>query len=185
MEQGFERAAKSFSSLVGRPVKLGHSHSVMVKNANEYYHAPEEDGLITVLITNIIGAISGKSFLIINEQERVEIVKGIALGGNTQLQDAFLLEIDNILSASVIAALSDALKVEAYGDVPRLERIDASHLKSLMKTEMGESGNYELVVCNTTFAFSHGEKINPRFIWKISRRILESHPAVAVLPVDP
>src|SRR5690349_3093901 len=92
MNSGFTRAANSFGSLVGRPVRITNSASVLIRHDHDFSCFSEEKGDLVVLTTQIIGSISGKSFLIFSDEEAQEIFKSLK-SDNDKLKEAFLLEI--------------------------------------------------------------------------------------------
>lgn len=174
MNTGFERAASSFSKLIGKPVKITTSQSILVKNDYDLSFVSEEQGELYVLITQIIGDVSGKSFLIINQEETNEIYKAINSSvTNISLKEGFLLEIDNIISASVIAEMSNALGIEIYGDVPQLVKVHAKNLQDFMCADVKKDNPSSIIFSNTTFQFEKSERVHPQFIWKISSKIFE------------
>lgn len=175
MGAGFERAAHSFSSLVGKKVKVTRSQSVVVHNESSFPYFTEEHGEVYILITQIIGDVSGKSFLIFNQEESQEIFKAINLPATgTPLKEAFLLEIDNIVSASVISELSNSLNVEVYGDVPKLIVKNAKELASFIRSEIGDEIVSSMIFCSTTFQFDGKDKIHPQFIWNLNSKVFET-----------
>lgn len=177
MSAGFERAAASFSSLIGRKVKVTRSQAILVHNDDSFSHLGDKTGDLYILITQIIGDVSGKSFLIFNNEESQEIFKSINLtSANKALNEAFLLEIDNIISASVISELSNSLNVEVYGDVPKLIVKNAKELATFIRSEVGDENVSSMIFCNTTFQFDGKEKINPQFIWNLNSKIFETIP---------
>jgi chemotaxis protein CheY-P-specific phosphatase CheC len=177
MSTGFQRAASSFSKLVNKNVRIVNAESMLVRRENDFFNAIEEDGDLHVLLTNIIGDIGGKSFLIFNRDECQEIFKAIGTSvTNDALKEAFLLEIDNIISASVIAELSNALQLEIYGDVPRLTKLPAANLREFMQREMQSDEPSSMIFCNATFQFEGGDRVHPQFIWRLSSKIFEKLP---------
>lgn len=174
MNSGFEKAASAFSKLIHRPVTIVSSQSIVQAAGNTFSYLPEERGELYVLITQLIGDVSGRSFLILNEEESKEIFKAIHItSGNPKLNEAFLLEIDNIISASVIAELSNQLKLEIYGDVPQLIKINAPDLHEFLRYETSTEDAASVIFSNTTFKFDGKEKIHPQFIWRLSNKIFE------------
>ena len=136
-----------------------------------------EQGDLYILVTQIIGDISGKSFLIFSSDESKEIFQALKLSiSNDALKEAFLLEIDNIISASVIAELSNALHLEIYGDVPRLVKIHSVELLDFMRREMSSDDPMSTIFCNATFQFDSKESVHPQFIWKLSNKVFEMIP---------
>lgn len=177
MSAGFERAARSFSNLINRKVKVTRCSSVMMQPSKGSQAFAEETGQLYVLVTQIIGDVSGKSFLIFSQDESEEVFKAMNLRkSNEALNEAFLLEIDNIISASVIAELSESLCIEVYGDVPELFRVAASDLKRFVATETGDDNHANVIFCNTTFQFDERESIHPQFVWNLGHRIFDAIP---------
>ncbi|MGC3943077.1 MAG: hypothetical protein QM762_00830 [Chryseolinea sp.] len=178
MGAGFERAARSFSTLVNKNVKITKCNSVKIQPGAGWSAFAEESGHLYVLVTQIIGDVSGKSFLIFNEDESQEIFKAVNLRrSNDALNEAFLMEIDNIISASVIAEMANALSLEIYGDVPSLVRMPASDLRSFVSKELGNDSSTSVIFCNTSFRFDERDTIHPQFVWSLSNRIFDAIPA--------
>jgi chemotaxis protein CheY-P-specific phosphatase CheC len=174
MTQGFSHAATSFSKLINRPVKIVNTQPVLIRRDSSLAHITEEQGELYVLTTQIIGDISGKSLLIFTKEESQEIFKAINTSVSSDfLNEAFLLEIDNIISASVISELSNSLGLEIYGDVPHLTKIQAKELTAFMLREMACDEHSNMIFCNTTFQFDKKEKVHPQFIWKLSSKVFE------------
>src|SRR6478752_2253103 len=91
MNSGFKRAASAFGQLVNRPVKIVNSQSFLIKNEEEISYFSEETGDMRVLVTQIIGDITGKSYLIFNQDEASEIFRALNSSMNNEsLQEAFL-----------------------------------------------------------------------------------------------
>lgn len=177
MNSGFERAAASFSRLVNRSVKIINGQSVLIRQEQDFSSISEEQGDLHILVTQIIGDISGKSFLIFNRDESVEVFKTLSHSVKSDtLNEAFLLELDNIISASVISELSDSLDLEIYGDVPQLVKINAKDLQLFMTKDEKKDDPVSVVFCNTTFQFDKHERVHPQFIWKLSSKIFELIP---------
>lgn len=175
MNTGFMRAAQSFSGLLGRAVRITNSASVLIRHDNDFACFSEEKGDLVVLTTQIIGTISGKSFLILSDEESKEIFKSLK-SGNEYLQEAFLMEIDNIISASVISELSNALRIEVYGDVPNLARIHSRDLQDFMNDEIKKDDPSSMILSNATFHFEKGDRVHPQFIWKLSSKVFDIIP---------
>ncbi len=181
MNTGFERAATSFSRLIGKPVKITSSQSILVRHDYELSCISEEEGDLYILVTQIIGDISGKSFLIFNQDESHEIFRTLNFGGgNKELHEAFLLEIDNIISASVISDLSNSLGIEVYGDVPQLIKIHSCNLQSFMQSEINKDDPSTMIFTNTTFSFQSHDRVHPQFIWKLNSKIFDMIPAAKI-----
>ena len=177
MGAGFERAARSFSALVNKNVKVTKCNSVKIQSGTSWSAFADEAGHLYVLVTQIIGDVSGKSFLIFNEAESQEIFKAVNLRvSNDALNEAFLMEIDNIISASVISEMANSLSIEIYGDVPSLIRMPAHDLKNFVVKELGNDSSSSVIFCNTSFKFDDRDTIHPQFVWSLSNRIFDAIP---------
>lgn len=176
MNSGFTLAADSFSRFIGREVRLASSNSVLVRHDDDFSYISDEDGELYVLVTRIIGNLYGKSYLIFSKQECDDIFKMAGKYTTPQLKEAMLLEIDNIISASVISKLSDALKLNIYGDVPELMRMHSLDLQEFFSDDVTNHDPFSVIFTNTTFRFNHNREIHPQFIWKLSAKIFEQIP---------
>jgi chemotaxis protein CheY-P-specific phosphatase CheC len=175
MNKGFEKAAKSFSTLVNRPLTFSHLNMLMVHHDQEFTYVSGERDNLMVLTTNIIGELSGKSFLILNDQERAEICRLVSPTKelDIKLQEALLLEIDNIISASVIGQLADDLEIEVYGDVPNLQYVKPENIQEFLANGISSENPSSILLCNTTFVLDTHEHIHPKFIWKLSEKVFQ------------
>jgi len=178
LNSGFERAAASFSKLINRSVRIVNTQSLVLRHNDHFSYISEEQGDLHILVTQIIGDVSGKSYLVFNHDECAEIFRALNSNPSAALQDAFLLEIDNIISASVIAELSNALGLEIYGDVPQLLKIQGQDLQEFMRKEVSKDGPSSVIFSNAMFQFDSKDRVHPQFIWKMSSRIFE------FIPVD-
>jgi len=176
LNKGFQRAAESFSKLIGKDVQISSSPALLVTPVSEHAFVSEENGELIVLTTQLMGDIMGKSYLILSEDESKEIFKTVGLQLSDQLKEGFLLEIDNIISATVIAELSNELDLEVYGDVPRIFHINARELQDFMKNSMTSDEAASIIFSNTNFHFESGDHIHPQFIWRLSSKIFEIIP---------
>jgi chemotaxis protein CheY-P-specific phosphatase CheC len=180
MATGLARAAHSFSGLVGTSVRVNNTIPITLKHAEDSLFLQHQTGEVYLLITQLIGDVIGRSYFIVNEIEAKEILQSLGEkvpGMSESMTESLLLEIDNIISASVIAELSNALKVEVYGDVPQIKKIKANELSRLIAdSEMRDDAN--MLVMNTSFRIGQHDGVHPQFIWKLTPKIFE------VIPVE-
>lgn len=175
MHSGFERAAESFSKLVKGTVSVANSSSLVIPLRAKISGIAEEKGKLIVLTTQIIGRVSGKSFLVFSEKEIREMFKTLG-PKDVHLEEAFLLEIDNIMSASVISDLSNALSIEVYGDVPHLYHLHSDELMDFIQTEVSHEDASHMICSKATFHFDHEDDVHPQFIWKINSKVFDIIP---------
>lgn len=175
MNLGFGRAAGSFSKFIGKPVKITNTKSILIRHDDDFSYISEEEGNLYVLVTQIVGNLYGKSYLIFNETECNDISQLISgdSGVTEKMKEAILMELDNIISASVITELSDNLKLDIYGDVPLLKKMHAFDLQEFVSNDINETDPSSVIFTNTTFQFDHHREVHPQFIWKISTKIFD------------
>jgi chemotaxis protein CheY-P-specific phosphatase CheC len=175
MNKGFNKAANSFSQMINRPISLAHSNTIVIQNVKEFTYVSEEEGKLMVLTTGMIGELRGKSFLILSEQEQKEICHAVSPGKplSVEYQEALLLEIDNIVSASVISQIANDFNIQVYGDVPVLKFVDAENIHAYLSTNLENENSDSIILCNTTFLIGNHKHIHPQFIWKLSPAIFE------------
>ncbi len=182
LNKGFENAAQSFSKIVNRNIKISTSQSLVIRHDSDFSYVSEDSDEVYVMITQLMGDFSGKSYLIISREEADEIFRSVSVKKKFEehLHDALLLEIDNILSASVISSISDTMRSVVYGDVPRLKKVHGEELHDFLKENQDPHETFSIIYSMATFKFDTREKIHPQFIWKISSRIFDLIPEEAV-----
>lgn len=175
MDKGFLRAAEAFSRMINREVSGSHQITAFVMEQETYVYPAAHDEEYFVLTTHLVGHLPGKSYLILTQEEGLEIYQSLFPKGplNKEMQQALLLELDNIVSASVVSELANGLHIKLYGGVPKLECMSWHALQHFLTTDAGFEDATSMIVSNTTFVFGEQESIHPKFIWKLSPRILE------------
>lgn len=147
-------------------------YSFMVKFSTKMIEEPT-----IILTTQLIGELSGHSYLLFSE---ADIAKFSELCIPKQFQnnsedsikmlDSLLIEIDNILSASVITQFSNLLKVKIYGGVPDLKILKTSELNSYI-SDKSENPSYMLCIdCDFS---NKNMTLNPQFIWLLNAEFID------------
>lgn len=180
MNMGFSKAVDSFSRMVGKKVTLAHNNVTLVKSQSEYLNTYNKSANLLVLTTQMIGELTGKSYFILSDVETVEIAKSVyKISGDkltAEVCQAILLEIDNIISASVIGQMSSSINKEVYGDVPSLQQVRGDAIQTFIKNDFSILKPENFVVITVTFNIEGSVKIHPQFIWKLSSKIFELIP---------
>jgi len=125
------------------------------------------DAASVILETVLKGDHTGKTYLLFSEGDMRNFFSvAHPINPDARLEDEFskelLLEVDNILAASVVTELSNILNVSLYGDVPQLIA-DVPALKTQLSAE-SDDVVYLQVVANYV---SDGMVMEPHFIWLI------------------
>ena len=129
-------------------------------------HGTEKSYLLT---TAIRGDIGGKSYLVFNESEVEKLVDANlpdSIKSNpvekASMTDAILLEIDNIITASVITQFANILQCKLYGDVPHLDILDQKDLNPFLNKNNPELLN---VMYISSRFITKNLDTSPEFIW--------------------
>jgi chemotaxis protein CheY-P-specific phosphatase CheC len=122
-----------------------------------------------LLMTNILGDIGGKAYLIFNELEVEKLVDANlpdSIKNNpaekAEMTDAILLEIDNIITASVITQFSNIFQRKLYGDVPSLTILPENETNQFLNANHQQG--FDPIYFNAKF-ISENIEIHPEFIW--------------------
>ncbi|MFL5765027.1 MAG: hypothetical protein ACJ77K_13870 [Bacteroidia bacterium] len=125
-----------------------------------------------VLYSEIIGQLKGISYFKIDKKEAELLFRKnfpIAEGTtpNKALFDGFLLELDNIITASVVTEFANSLKVSAYGGVPHIVYSDEDE-----KHELNYSDSKDTYLINFTCRYRMKNiEFSPIFTWLMSKNI--------------
>lgn len=147
-EIALANAAKSFSKMLKDGVTLQHLalnlspsdtlHSLSL-NEEKYY----------VLRTDVVGQMKAKSFLIFSDENANKTCQALlpkSLIGNPEMREAMLLEVDNILAASVVTKYADILNRKINGHVPEIQTYTPMMLTQIIPTEMANRMDFSFRV---------------------------------------
>jgi len=120
---GLSKAADALSLMIKERVLI---RCIEVMGPIEVFNEMGNDRI--KLVTDLRGDVEGSCYFIVTESEAQYLTSKTFGADNaskkfelTELNEGFLLELDNIISAAVITQLSDLLGVNIFGDVPRIE----------------------------------------------------------------
>jgi chemotaxis protein CheY-P-specific phosphatase CheC len=177
IDAGYQNAAKSFSLVTRQNIEIEIAEIEVTQSEPHYQSLLKSGEDITMLTTKIIGEVSGKSFLLLNEEERQAIYRA-CLGPQKDeaqrkvMEEAILKEIDNIISATVITQFSNALGFSIYGGVPELTHLKAEQIDTLIAQDLSQASDC-LFTINTRFRFENNTALQPHFFWILSSQFLE------------
>lgn len=172
-------AADAFSKMTNEKVLVQHFHLMLVEPVNIKSLLPDPtDKLLYVLTTDVKGNLEGKSYLIFNTTDTARIFKifapnqeGSMDGELSELQQALLLELDNILSAAVITQLSNFLGLYTYGDVPGLRKLSDAQALTCFEQE---TKHFDVVFHIHARFKSYQTNIQPAFVWFFKSDFLQA-----------
>lgn len=175
---GLQKAAQSMAFFTKDEVNI-HSTDVQIKPMALLGKliSKESNQDLVVLTTEIKGEVGGVCYLIFSEEE-VKIIQEKSLPESilndpdklAVMGDAILLEMDNIIVASVVTQLANALNTSMYGNVPNISRTISNGFEQIFESARNCS-NYFLYF-KSEFK-TKGVDINPDFIWLLDDNYLE------------
>lgn len=178
INQGLSKAAESLSFFMKEEISFKELSFSINKLNNSIDFTSKFGENIHLLITNVIGELKGVCCLIFSEEEAdklrhtalpKEIIENPAL--MAEMSDAIMLEVDNIISASVITQFSNILNHKIYGGVPELKKLTVQEMNEYASTNFLK----EMYIINfkTQFQSSH-LNFNPEFVWLFDNTFLDS-----------
>ncbi|NDF59933.1 MAG: hypothetical protein EB100_02535 [Crocinitomicaceae bacterium] len=169
ISQGLVKAAESLSFFMNETISLHDFDAENQLTAANLEFKKKDQTNIQLLITKVIGDLNGVCCLIFSEEEANQLRKS-ALPPEilespemmAEMSDGILLEVDNIISASVITQFSNILKVKIHGGVPSLKKVNSQELENYFKEEI--NNELYLISFKTSFKSSH-VSFAPEFVW--------------------
>jgi chemotaxis protein CheY-P-specific phosphatase CheC len=175
---GLVKAAESLSFFMNETITLNEFDQEDSLSVNAIEIEKKNQSNIHLMITKVIGELNGVCCLIFSEEEANQL-RNTALPPEVlnspemmaEMSDGIMLEVDNIISASVITQFSNLLKVKIYGGVPALRKVDSTELEKYLQEEI--NNEMYLVSFKTKFKSSH-VSFAPEFIWLFDNTFVES-----------
>lgn len=168
MSKALANGSKAFSDFINKNVDVHISTSL---SFNKDFELKEADEYI-VLISGLKGDIRGKSYLIFTNKEADEFVhNSLPLNlVNPEMEEAILLEFDNIITAAVVSTISNIMKKDCYGYIPGIFRLQKSTIEKFIEKDIvGES----IILQTNAKFFIQDWTCSPSFIWVFDESILK------------
>lgn len=175
---GLVKAAESLTFFMNEPITLKDFEEDKIIEQPPLELGKKSEPNILLLTTKVIGDLKGVCCLIFSEEE-ADHLRQAALPPEilespemmAEMSDGIMLEVDNIISASVITQFSNMLKVKIHGGVPDLKRVDYSEMEKIIKDDI-ENELY-LISFKTSFESSK-VAFNPEFVWLFDNAFIDS-----------
>lgn len=176
INEGMSRAAAALAKLLDREVLITEL-KVQQGTARETIKKLHHKDQLIILQTEVIGDLRGQSFLLLTEPEAIAILE-MTLNNHTfeHMGMEYLKEIDNILSAAVVAAMADLLELTIYGDVPHFYKMEGQELTSWIEeqklSQQFNGTEPEGINFGALLQIRAPQPINLNFIWYLNKNIL-------------
>ena len=180
VRKGLLKAAESLSFFMKEQVGINE----LDFQINNQIQCPVKTGSnIHLLTTEIVGELPGVCYLVFSEDEANklrDIALSVEIKNNpaliAEMNDAIMLEVDNIISASVITEFSNIFKHKIYGNVPSLKLVDGDELQDLVN---GKHDKDVFVINFKTQFMASNTNFCPDFVWLFDHKFLNSIKGVA------
>jgi chemotaxis protein CheY-P-specific phosphatase CheC len=174
---GISKAADSFSFFIKGKVMI-RLMDIQVNFDNYFPLSRKYPMNQNYLLTTIIkGELKGQAYLLFTEEEASKIVDANMPESirndpeaKTQMTVGFLLEIDNIITASVVTQFSNIFQRKMYGDVPSLNILPGNDINRYLSENQDKDLN--VIYFNARF-ITETIEINPEFIWLMDDSFFE------------
>lgn len=178
ISKGLVKSAESLSFFMNETITLKEFGDEEFLNQPPLELGKKNESNIHFLTTKVIGELKGVCCLIFSEEEANHL-RSAALPPEilnstemmAEMSDGIMLEVDNIISASVITQFSNLLKVKIHGGVPDLKKITYDEMESIISDEI--SNELYLISFKTSFESSKAS-FNPEFIWLFDNAFIDS-----------
>jgi chemotaxis protein CheY-P-specific phosphatase CheC len=177
-QSGYSNAANSLSQLINNKTQCSKADPGMHDLESAFFSEHKSfnsQGNNRIIMTDIFGDVTGKSYLVLSEIDFNLLTSGIPESKDpmVNLKEEFLKELDNILSASVITCLSNELKLKMYGDVPTLLESVSSKVEDIIYDDFIDESE-EVYINSTLFSFENHEQAKPLFVWVLDSKIFST-----------
>lgn len=175
---GMSKAAESLSFFMKEKILFSETDFSFNKPSIPSHFTTKSGSNIHFLLTELIGDLKGICCLIFNHEEAdklqrtalpPEIINNPAI--MAEMGDGILLEVDNIISASVITQFSNILKHKIHGGVPNLKKWSEDEVNGFIKGKLDE--DMFVVSFNTHFTSSNLD-FSPQFLWLFDKSFSKS-----------
>ena len=174
---GLVKSAESLSFFMNETITLKDFDAEKYLDNPTLELSKKDENNIHLLTTKVIGEMKGICCLIFSEEE-ADHLRQAALPQEIldspemmeEMSDGIMLEVDNIISASVITQFSNLLKVKIHGGVPSLKKVTSKEMEEFITGEVDQE--LYLISFKTSFESSKAN-FNPEFVWLFDNTFID------------
>ncbi len=174
---GLVKSAESLSFFMNETITLKDFDAEKHLDNPPLELSKKDENNIHLLTTKVIGEMKGICCLIFSEEE-ADHLRQAALPQEIldspemmeEMSDGIMLEVDNIISASVITQFSNLLKVKIHGGVPSLKKVTSKEMEEFITGEVDQE--LYLISFKTSFESSKAN-FNPEFVWLFDNTFID------------
>ena len=174
---GLVKSAESLSFFMNETITLKDFDAEKQLDNPPLELSKKDENNIHLLTTKVIGEMKGICCLIFSEEE-ADHLRQAALPQEIldspemmeEMSDGIMLEVDNIISASVITQFSNLLKVKIHGGGPSLKKVTSKEMEEFITGEVDQE--LYLISFKTSFESSKAN-FNPEFVWLFDNTFID------------
>lgn len=177
INKGLSKAAESLTFFIREKIKLNSADMHVVPFSEITHLAKRNYGKGFILITEMMGELNGVCYLIFNEEEadklfKVSLPKEILENEDKfkMMSEAILLEVDNIITGSVVTQFSNVLGSKMFGGVPRLEIKEGNEVNDYI---MKKPNKDSFIIQFKAEFHSESQDFSPEFIWFMDNSFIQ------------
>ncbi len=175
IKQGLDDAAKSLEFFTMSETRQEFDEEFAIVDATSVGVLPYKGKVVYLLTTQLEGELNGVAYLLFSEEE-VNALMDIRYSNHSfdevkyqRKRDGLILEIDNIITASVMSQFANYFNYNTYGGTPKLDIVSYDEL--LKVVEEGRS-NSEFALEFKAKLVSEGVNINANFVWFVDQNFI-------------
>ncbi len=174
---GLAKAADSMSFFVRDKILIT-GYDVQLRKLNDIKYLTKKKGEdIVVLTTELRGEMGGVCFLVF-DQEDTKTLCDVALPPSVkedpikakEMSKAFLMELDNIVSAAVVTQFSNMLSSDIHGYVPIYNEYSEGVIEKELRDQIKMDSHLLYVKVNLIL---EEKSLSPEFIWALDEKFIE------------
>ena len=174
---GLKAAAEKLSFFMKEPVQIKEVDVNGLEVAYKEGFQLKYEANTHLLLTEVVGELEGLCCLVFSEQEANHFQQKALPEEITQdsnlfetMKEAILLEVDNIIAASVVTEFSNLLQRKMHGSVPQLKVINNPDFEKFIAERLSSSSH--IINFKTSFVSSN-KAFSPLFIWFMNEPFID------------
>lgn len=173
---GLEEAAKSLEFFTMSETRQELDEAFAILDLASKGILPYKDKIIYLLSTKLEGELNGIAYLLFTKEE-VDALMNIRYPKLStedekyeRKRDGLILEIDNIITASVVSQFANHFDYNTYGGTPKLDIVSYQQLLQLIEKGTTDS---QFVLEFKAKLVSEGVNINANFVWFLDESFIK------------
>jgi chemotaxis protein CheY-P-specific phosphatase CheC len=174
---GLQEATKSLEFFTKSKTRLDLANDFSISKTSDKIDIPQKkDDKIYLLTSTIMGDLAGIAYLLFSEKEVKTIMKSNYPNKEfdkekyAKKSKSLILEVDNVITASVVTQFANYFDYKTYGGVPQLDIVSYTELQEIIKKGIADN---DYVLDFKAQLVSESANVNAEFIWFVDDKFIE------------